>query len=238
MAMEQIEERNRTVSIIVIILLVIAIAVAVIASRMYSTSNARENAAAENKKLEESIATTRDGYKYTNTELDFSIDYPKTFEATTTDDTSYFVNPGWRLGSESGAGRHIISIIKKGSNGDLLAELRIGISTSTEDVTSCTKIEDQELASSTVINGLPFMGFENSGGGMSHFIEAKSYRIVHNNTCLNIDTLVSGINIEVYGDPDRKPPFDIKKAGQELDTIFHTFKFVYFRQFSALFSDY
>jgi hypothetical protein len=230
------EKRDRRLSLIIIFLLIIAITVAIIASHIYSKSNTEENAVSPQAPIENSIVETSQGLKYTNTQYDFIIQYPKTYEATTTFEDSYFVNDSWRLYGDPGTGNPILSIKKRGSNSDLDAELRIGISTSTEDLVSCTNIPDPELASSTVINGVPFMSFDNSGAGLSHFITATSYRIVHNGACFNIDTFVTGVNIEVYGDPKRQAPFDSKVAEKELDAILHTFNFKYFRQFSGLFS--
>ena len=204
-------------SLIAIALLIIAIAIAVHFAR-----NSSKPVMPEADDLTSATLPT-----YTNTDYRFLIQYPTTLTATSTFDVGYLVGSTWSLYSDPtvSTGRPLVALIKKGSNDVLNAELRIGISTSTEDVSSCTKVDPTaENISQKVVNGIPFTTFSESGAAMSHFTTAKSYRVVHGNACFAIDEFIAGTNPDVY-DPPRTPPYDQTEALKELDQAISTFEF-------------
>lgn len=217
------KELNTRASVAVIFILILAILLTVRGVHKYDAEIASTSTPETNIKQNPSHP---DMMTYSNNQYRFSISYPDTFEATTTFDQSYMVGSSWQLYSDpnKNTGMPLIALYKKGSNDVLNAEVRIGVSTSTDDVVSCTKTQDGQTASSTVINGVPFITYEESGAAMMHFSKAVSYRTVRDNTCYAIDEFIAGTNPEVY-DPPRILPYNEAEAWNELDAIKETFLF-------------
>lgn len=185
------KDKNTLISLIGIVVLVVLLIVVIRGTHVYDTKLATNAASTEG-----TISVGGIGMMYANMQYGFRISFPDTFEATTT------VNNG----------TPVIAFSKKGSNNISLAEVKIGISTTSTDVATCTQFEDGAIASTTVIHGTPFVFFEKKDVTMTYFSDVKSYRVVHENTCFAIDSIIEASNSD-------------NEAGNELTEIVGTFGF-------------
>lgn len=116
-----------------------------------------------------------------------------------------------------------------GSNQVTAAELRIDISKSLSEITQCTTpsdaLESGTLAHAT-IGGIDFTTFNAGDAAMSHYLNVRSYRAVHDGICYAIDLLIVGTNPQVY-DPPATAPFSQDAAFAQLQNIMRSFRFTH-----------
>lgn len=157
-----------------------------------------------------------------------AIAYPDDFKARKGFAGSYLQNGAWKTyAGPHSAGQPIVSLVLADSNDVTDAELRIGASRNKQAVAHCTRPPGSAVPGSeaeTTLGGVTFKTFKARDAAMSHYLEVKSYRTVHDDACYAIDLLVYGTNPKVY-DPPRKPPFTRKHAFSRLHTALQGFRF-------------
>jgi hypothetical protein len=165
---------------------------------------------------------------FTNADYGIAIAYPDDFKARKGFGGSYLQNGNWKTyAGPHSVGQPIVSLVLAGSNDVTDAELRIGASRNTQAVKRCTQPPDSAVPDSeteATLDGVTFKTFKARDAAMSHYLEVKSYRAVHQDTCYALDLLVYGTNPKVY-DPPRKPPFTHKHAFSRLQAALQGFRF-------------
>lgn len=165
-------------------------------------------------------------YGYTNTFYGFALN-PKDLVATSTFTRSYLAVANWSLldSAETNHGDSVVAFVVPGSNNITGAELRIGISKEKEQLTTCTTVDSStQNIGTTTINGLAFATFALGDAAMSHFLEAKIYRTLHDGTCYSLEEVVTGSNPEVY-DPPATVPFEKAEAFSKMEEAAKSFVF-------------
>lgn len=74
------------------------------------------------------------------------------------------------------------------------------------------------------LDGVEFLRFEAGDAAMSHYLNVRSYRGVHDGRCYAIDLLVYGTRPEVY-EPPATPPFTQEAAFARLERALAGFAF-------------
>lgn len=136
-------------------------------------------------------------------------------------------NGRWKAYAGPGsAGDPVVALVLPGSNHVTAAELRIGASRDPAAVRSCTQPPGaaQGTPSRRTVDGVPFTYFRAADAAMSHYLETRSYRAVHDGACIAIDLLVTGTRPEVY-DPPATPPFTQARAFERLQRALRGFRF-------------
>jgi len=132
----------------------------------------------------------------------------------------YLASPSWKLfAPPDSKGTPLVALVLEGSDRVTAGELRIGRSAEAMQITSCLEPPAEATgpaAPATVdIGGVPFTHFTVGDAAMSHYVNAESYRAVHDGACYAIDLVVAGTRPEVY-DPPRTPPFSQQEAAARL----------------------
>ncbi|MGH8274854.1 MAG: hypothetical protein ACRES9_11505 [Gammaproteobacteria bacterium] len=168
------------------------------------------------------------GKTYINKNYGIAIRYPADFHASSGFSHGYLQNGSWKTyAGPKSKGQPIVALTLAKSNQVTDAELRIGASRDSQAVATCMKPSDgarPESPGHAVLDGVNFVTFDAGDAAMSHYLDVKSYRAVHDGTCYAIDLLVYGTNPQVY-DPPRKPPFTHSKAFARLHAALEGFRF-------------
>jgi len=132
----------------------------------------------------------------------------------------YLASPTWKLFAPAeSVGTPLAALVLDGSDRVTAGELRIGRSDDATSISSCLEMPAEATgaaAPATVdIGGVPFTHFTVGDAAMSHYVNAESYRAVHDGACYAIDLVVAGTRPEVY-DPPRTPPFSQQEAAARL----------------------
>lgn len=132
----------------------------------------------------------------------------------------YLASPTWKLFAPPGSvGTPLVALVLDGSDGVTAGELRIGRSDDATAVKACLETPAEATApaarATVDIGGVPFTHATVGDAAMSHYVNAESYRAVHNGACYAIDLVVAGTRPEVY-DPPRTPPFTQQEAASRL----------------------
>ncbi|HJU08581.1 MAG TPA: hypothetical protein VJ727_08895 [Rhodanobacteraceae bacterium] len=165
---------------------------------------------------------------YTDTNWNFSIDVPPDWKVEHDFAHGYLADGAWKTyAAPDSRGMPVISLTMPGSNQITSAELRIGASREANEIAHCATPPDSIRAGSLHserIGNAQFITFEASDAAMSHYLEVKSFRAVHDGACYAIDLLVYGTNPQVY-DPPPTPPFSKEQAFAKMHTVLQTFRF-------------
>jgi len=160
----------------------------------------------------------------------FRIEYPKGWKARRDFRGSYLANGSWKTyAPPDSQGTPVAALIVPGSNPITNAEVRIGVSRARDEVESCSKPPSSLRAGSTDrerIDSADFVKFEAGDAAMSHYLEVRSYRAVHEGACYAIDLLVYGTNPQVY-EPPVTPPFSRQQAFAAMRDVLRTFHFTH-----------
>lgn len=167
---------------------------------------------------------------YTNGEHGFLIAYPEGAEVAEAFDVRR-LNPNWRIGAKD-AGMPLLQITTyriEGGNGyprDYQTLMRIGKSERQEDVRACTSSGNGETAAgSREIAGEEWAAFSYSDAAMMQFVEAKSYRTVHDGACWAIETIRTGSNYREDGNAGDIPEETLGAEYERLTGIVDSFRF-------------
>ena len=132
----------------------------------------------------------------------------------------YLASPAWKLfAPPDSVGTPLVALVLDGSDRLTAGELRIGRSDNAAAIKTCLEMPDEAtgpaVAATVDIGGVPFTHFTVGDAAMSHYVNAESYRAVHDGGCYAIDLVVAGTRPEVY-DPPPTPPFAQEEAASRL----------------------
>lgn len=158
----------------------------------------------------------------------FRIDVPSTWTVRHDFSSSYLANGAWKtFAAPDSQGTPVLALIVPGSDRITDAEIRIGISRAADEVRRCAAPPSAVRSGSVAtprINGVAFNAYAAGDAAMSHYLDVRSYRTVHDGTCYAIDLLVYGTNPEVYS-PPATPPFTRQHAFAQMRAVLDTFRF-------------
>jgi hypothetical protein len=189
-----------------------------------------------------SLGTTpvgTDGLRgYANTTYGFSMRFPDGVQARGGDYSTFNSLPSsWRLYPElanQGSPAASFIIIRKDEGGVATgkayplfydAEVRVGVS---PDIAKCYALDSgysTEKITDVVVNGITFKKFSTSNAAMMKYVDAESYRTIHNNKCYVLEQIRSGSSYR-----DNTMTAGLSQASLDSyysmgSTIIHTFKF-------------
>jgi hypothetical protein len=166
--------------------------------------------------------------RFTSLHWGFSIDPPAGWQVRRGFRGGYLASDTWKTyAAPDSHGTPVIALTVPGSNDVTAAEIRIGASRAPEEVARCTKPPDAVRAVGTgqaTINGIRFTRFDAGDAAMSHYLDVRSYRTVHDGACYAIDLVVYGTNPEVYS-PPATPPFTREQAFAQMRRVLQGFRF-------------
>ena len=173
-------------------------------------------------------SAARSASVYTDTDWNFRIDVASDWKIEHDFAHGYLANGAWKTyAAPDPHGVPVVALIVPGSNQITSAEIRIGASRDANEVARCTAPPDSVRAGSLHserIDGAEFTTFEASDAAMSHYLDVRSFRSVHDGTCYAIDLLVYGTNPQVY-DPPATPPFSKEQAFARMRAVLQSFRF-------------
>jgi hypothetical protein len=166
--------------------------------------------------------------RFASPDWGFSIDLPAGWQVRRGFRGGYLASDAWKTyAAPDSHGTPVIAMAVPGSNHVTAAEIRIGASRSPEEVARCTKPPNATRAGGAgqvTINGIRFTRFDAGDAAMSHYLDVRSYRTVHEGACYAIDLLVYGTNPEVYS-PPATPPFTRQQAFARMQQVLQGFRF-------------
>ena len=182
-------------------------------------------------------AATDTSTMYKNDTYGFTVRYPKQLAIDTTFQRYYHLSDTWMSeAAPDSKGVPVISIpvYRITNKADqpyrsypyyFDAELRIGVSTDTQDVAHC--YASQFAPSATVmINSIAFQKFSVRSAGMSQYLIAESYRTIHNNACYVIEQIKAGSSYREAATPDDIPDTVLDAHYNAIDPIIQSFRFI------------
>jgi hypothetical protein len=173
---------------------------------------------------------------YANGTYGFTLKYPA--HATEHDEfsTSYILSQQWRAEAPlDSTGTPVVEIVGYHTESDhsypreYTAMVRVGVSTSTADIASCTKTTadtGETALADAVINGTTWKAFSFGDAATMHFVQGVSYRTVHDGKCYVMEKLATGSSYK--DDPasaDDVPQATLDAAYNDLDPIIQSFSF-------------
>jgi len=177
------------------------------------------------------LHSSADQQHFTSETFGFTIDYPADFKIKQHFDDNYFINgSSWKVfAGQNEQGSPVLALVLKGSNDITRGELHIGISRDPQSIRTWLQpppgyLPPTQLSVHTKLGDADFTTFELNDAGMSHRLDAHSYRTVHAGACYAIDLLVTGTSPDVY-DPPRTPPFSDAYALKRLQQAVQDFSF-------------
>lgn len=165
--------------------------------------------------------------RFRNELAGFYIDYPRSMSASREFEAGYLVDDDWQVDAARGVpGTPLLMLTLAGSDKVSSGQLRIGVSDDPAAIAHCTAAPDSARSAPRVatINGIDFKHWRSGGAAMSHYLNVRSYRVLHGGRCWAIDLLLMRTNPQVYA-PPRTPPFTRKEAFARLQTALHGFHF-------------
>jgi len=174
------------------------------------------------------VAPSSADHVHVDTSWNFRIAVPPGWKIEHDFAHGYLADDAWKTyAAPDSHGTPIVSLTVPGSNQIVSAEIRVGASRDANEIAQCTAPPDSVRAGtlhSERIGGAEFTAFEASDAAMSHYLEVRSFRSVHDGACYAIDLLVYGTNPEVY-DPPPTPPFSKEQAFARMRGVLQTFRF-------------
>jgi hypothetical protein len=174
---------------------------------------------------------------YTNGEYNFSLRFSPSIQPTNFFSTFHILASNWRINAaQANQGKAIVSFpIFRIDQGDVATgksyplfydtEVRVGVS---PNVAKCYEADAgyaNQKVTNVVINGVTFKKFSSSDAAMMKYIQAESYRTIHNNNCYVLEQVRTGSS---YKDDTMKPGLSQATLDSYYnmgETIIKTFKF-------------
>lgn len=174
-----------------------------------------------------SVAADR-GRQYVDEAWGFRITTPAGWEIRRGFAGSYLADGAWKTYASPGSrGVAILALVLPGSNGITDAEIRVGASRDPAAIRRCTQppsaVRPDNMGRERV-GGVTFTTFATGDAAMSHWLDVRAYRVVHDGACYALDLLVYGTNPAVY-DPPAALPFPRPEAFARMRAIVQTFRF-------------
>ena len=177
---------------------------------------------------QDATAPSTEADAYADRSWGFRIEVPSHWTAHRDFVHGYLANDSWKAyAAPDSHGTAIVSLTLPGSNEITSAEIRIGASRGADEIAQCSVPPDSLRAGSLHherIGDVDFTVFEAADAAMSHDLDVRGYRTVHDGACYAIDLLVYGTNPAVY-DPPPKPPFSNGQAFARMMPVLRTFRF-------------
>jgi hypothetical protein len=177
-------------------------------------------------------------YSYANAEYNFTIQYPPYTQPRNSFSTFHEIGNNWRLyPSQANQGKGILELpiftIDQGSisNGKqkyplyFTAVVRVSVSPNTKECYAQDAGYTNQKITNITINGVPFKRFSTSDAAMMKYVQAESYRTIHNNQCFVIEQIKNGSN---YRDEKMAPGISDTALAEYYntgETIIKTFAF-------------
>lgn len=175
-------------------------------------------------------ATGERAPRFASARWDFSIEHPAGWQVRNGFRGGYLASNSWKTyAAPDSQGTRVVALAVPGSNHVIAAEIRIGVSRSPEGVRHCTEPPSSVRSGSigdATIDGIRFTRFDAGDAAMSHYLDVRSYRTVHEGTCYAIDLVVFGTNPEVYS-PPATPPFTREQAFAQMQQLLQGFRFTH-----------
>ncbi|HJP99247.1 MAG TPA: hypothetical protein VJ862_11840 [Rhodanobacteraceae bacterium] len=166
--------------------------------------------------------------RFTSQRWGFSIDHPADWQVRRGFRGGYLATGAWKTYAAPGShGTPVVALEAPGSDHITAAEIRIGASRSPPELARCMKPPNAVRAGSigdVRINGIHFTRFDAGNAAMSHYLDVRSYRSVHEGACYAVDLLVCGTNPGVYS-PPATPPFTREQAFAKMQQLLRSFRF-------------
>lgn len=177
---------------------------------------------------------------YKDTNYGFEVAYPKSITPTNVFANSYTLQNQWRIeASSNNTGIPVVVIpvfhvdhggVATGQAYPLFfdAEVRIGVSNDPADVADCLKPDPNftnQPEVDAVVNGISFKKFSVQDAATMKYIQAESYRTVHNGYCFAVEQVKTGSS---YRDPSMTEGISdaiLNGYYDEAGEIIKTFKF-------------
>ncbi len=154
-------------------------------------------------------------YSYANAEYNFSMKYPKTAQLRNGFSTFHQIGNNWRLyPGQANQGKPVVSFslhnIDQGtySTGKqsyplyFSAEVRVGVSPNTKECYATDAGYTSQKVTNVSIGGVTWKRFSTSDAAMMKYVQAESYRTIHNNMCYVVEQIKAGSS---YRDDLMKP---------------------------------
>lgn len=176
-------------------------------------------------------ARNADQTRFVSHQYGMVLDYPGGLTVHHEFQPGYFLGTRWNAyAPKNVAGDALLALRLPESNEVTKGILRLGASDAPRAVRHCvlsaTAVDwvSRHKAESVQIAGVTFQRVTHSGAGMSHYLQRRSYRAVHDGHCIAIDLIVAGTNPHVYA-PPRTPPFSVDAAFTRLTALLDGFRF-------------
>ncbi len=144
-------------------------------------------------------------YSYANVPYTFSIQYPSYVRPLNSFATFHEIGNNWRLyAGPANQGKPVVSFsvynIDQGpySTGKqtyplyYTAEVRVGVSPNVKECYTPDAGYAGQKITNVTINGIAFKKFSTSDGAMQKYVQAESYRTIHNKNCYVIEQIRAG----------------------------------------------
>jgi len=161
----------------------------------------------------------------------WSIAYPLDFDIA----DNYAATPvdDWRAGTPSGSGLKLFTLTIprafEPQTNFADAVLNVGASDNAAAVEHCLVADptggQENAASTTTLNGVPFTVFNFSDVGAGNYYETTSYRTLRAGKCYAVEYTIHSSQIMNYPPEYQLKPFDEAEVKDVLDRIVGTFKF-------------
>lgn len=179
------------------------------------------------------------GYNsYASGEYNFTIQYPKNVTVRNSFFSFHELGNNWRLyPNPINQGKQVVSFsiftTDQGpySTGNqtyplfFSAEVRIGVSPNTKECYTTDAGYTSQTVTTVTSNGITFKRFSTSDAATMKYVQAESYRTIHNNMCYVLEQIKNG---SIYRDEKMKMGTTdemLNKYYSEGETIIKTFKF-------------
>lgn len=207
-----------------------------------TNTNIQENGGAATGEIKKPTVLTTGSiagfHSYANATYNFSIQYPSYVQPLTSFATFHEIGNNWRLyASQANQGKSVVSFsihnIDQGpySTGKqtfplyFTSEVRVGVSPNVKECYTADAGYTNQKITNVTINGIAFKKFSTSDAAMQKYVQAESYRTIHNNSCYVIEQIRNGSSY-------RDEKMTIGKTEAELLTYYNlgekivkTFKF-------------
>ena len=151
------------------------------------------------------VTPTSDGLSgYANSEYNFTLRYPPNVRPQNFFTTFYTLPSNWRLNAaQANQGKAVVSFpVYRVDQGGVatgkayplfyVAELRVGVSPNVKECYTPDAGYTNQKVADVNINGVTFKRFSSSDAAMMKYVQAESYRTVHNNMCYVLEQIKSG----------------------------------------------
>lgn len=175
---------------------------------------------------------------YASGEYNFTIQYPPYVKTRNGFFSFHEIGNNWRLyPNQINQGKQVVSFsifttdqgpYSTGKESYPLyytAEVRIGVSPNTKECYATDQGYTNQKITNVTINGVAFKKFSTTDGATMKYVQAESYRTIHNNMCFVLEQIKNGTT---YRDEKMKPGITETALANYYntgETIIRTFKF-------------